>query len=890
MNERSFAVFLMLMVLLVACGGGGGSSNPAPEPAPTPPPPPVEEPVGFSISGTVNVSPNLDVDSDTNNPESPPTANDTVATAQPISNPATLGGYVSVPGAGESGAVQVNGDIDDYFRVELLGGQTVTLLVADFEQADADLYLYNLEGEILDSSIETGQLESLDIPADGTYVVNVFAFEGATNYVLAIGSSNAPGIAATAASRAKIVPWQAVVKHRDPDSADGVTALQESLDRRMGLRQRVGPRQSGPQAGGRQRRRLMTMEQASLTQQQRANRLGRAKDKRSQWRNPRLQARWETLVTIKTLRHDPDIASAEPNYLVHALATPDDEAYPFQWHYPLINLPAAWDLTTGDPGVTVAVIDTGILRNHPDLAGQLLPGYDFISDPRRARDGTGIDPDPEDAGDGGELGSSSFHGTHVSGTVAAASDNGIGVAGVAWNARIMPLRVLGLDGGTTYDVDQAIRYAAGLANDSGTLPATRADIINLSLGGPPFSQPTQALFDEVREAGVIVVAAAGNEASNAPSYPASYSGVISVSAVDSQRQATAYSNFGSRIDIAAPGGNNGVDLNGDGYPDGVLSTGGAVSDSGSINFVYSFLNGTSMASPHVAGVLALMKSVNPELTPADIDALLSQGELTDDLGAPGRDNRFGHGLINAQRAVVAALNAAGKPPAENPRLGASSALLNFGSAAETLDLVLQNNGRGELALQDISSSENWVEISASDVDDSGLGTYQVKIDRNTLPAGLYSAEISAVSNINTVVVDVLISVIDEATGGDVGLVYLLLVDTETQEVVAQFDALASAGIYTYRFEDIPTGSYEFFAGTDADNDLFICDAGEACGAYLTIDQPVRIELSSNREGIEFPLEYRVNIPTLSSLSESSANGAASGVRPVIRRAQKPLLQ
>ena len=219
MNKCSFAVFLMLMVLLVACGGGGGGGSSNPAPAPAPPPPPVEEPVGFSISGTVTVSPNLGVDSDTNNPESPLTANDTVATAQPISNPATLGGYVSVPGAGESGAVQVNGDIDDYFRVELLGGQTVTLLVADFEQADADLYLYNLEGEILDSSIETGQLESLDIPADGTYVVNVFAFEGATNYVLAIGSSNTSGTATASTPRTKIVPWQANRQGQGSDRA-----------------------------------------------------------------------------------------------------------------------------------------------------------------------------------------------------------------------------------------------------------------------------------------------------------------------------------------------------------------------------------------------------------------------------------------------------------------------------------------------------------------------------------------------------------------------------------------------------------------------------------------------------------------------------------------------
>jgi serine protease len=248
-----------------------------------------------------------------------------------------------------------------------------------------------------------------------------------------------------------------------------------------------------------------------------------------------------------------------------------------------------------------------------------------------------------------------------------------------------------------------VRYAAGLANDSGTVPERPAQIINLSLGGAPFSQATQALFDEVRAAGVLVVAAAGNQASAAPVYPAAYNGVISVSAVDAQRRLAPYSSTGPGIDVAAPGGNNSVDLNGDGYPDGVLSTGGTVGNNG-INFAYTFANGTSMASPHVAGVLALMKSVNAQLTPADIDAMLAAGELSDDLGAPGRDDQFGHGMINAQRSVLAALQAGGTTPADNPRLVASASALNFGRDTTSLTLILRNgeNQRLALALGDLA--------------------------------------------------------------------------------------------------------------------------------------------------------------------------------------------
>jgi serine protease len=878
---------MTLVLLFAGCGGGGSSSgggNTAPvTPQPEPTPPPVTAPSEFSISGTVSVSANLAADSDTNNPEAPVISNNSLATAQTISNPSTIGGYVNQPGQGEPGALLTNGDTDDYFKIELLAGQTITLLVANFEQADADLYLYDANGQVVDFSVELGQVESLIIPADGTYTANVFAFSGATNYALAVGSSTSVTStlrgAANAMSADKIIPWQAVILSQADTQAPNIALTQSTLDARIGMRARTrNPGARGYGVGQRQRTQLRRLHQSAITEQQQLNRLGTAYSKKNQILDLQVQAGWETLITIKSLKADPQVITAEPNYRVHAMNTPNDQAYPSQWHYPLISLPAAWDLTTGQPEVIVAVIDTGILARHPDLAGQLVDGYDFIADPDQARDGTGIDPNPEDEGDGADLGNSSFHGTHVSGTIAAASNNSIGVAGVAWGVKIMPLRVLGVDGGTSYDVDQAVRYAAGLANDSGTVPDQRADIINMSLGGSGFSPSTAALINEVTQSGVIIVAAAGNEATDAPGYPASYDGVISVSAVDSQRRAAPYSNFGSRIDIAAPGGDNGIDINGDGYPDGVLSTGGSVATSGTINFVYSFLNGTSMASPHVAGVMALMKSVNPDLTAADIDVLLEGGDLSDDLGATGRDNVFGHGLINAQRAVVAALSAAGSPPAQNPRIGASSTVLSFGSAGQSLSLALQNSGLGDLGPVAITVSEDWVQLRPESVNKNGIGSYLVTVDRANLTGGIYNAKISAVSRVNTVEIDILVSVVDETTGGDVGLVYILLINEENQEVAGQFVASATSGLYPYRFNNIAPGTYEIFAGTDADNDLLICDAGEACGAYLTTDQPIFIELQSDVAGIEFPAEYRVAIPNISSVSDAPKEATQRGIR------------
>lgn len=900
-NRFSQLIVTALATLLAGCGGGGGSGgsssttpdNPAPSPTPTATPSPTPPPSAlFSLSGTVTVSDSQAVDGDTNDPASRVTPNDSVDTAQALANPITLGGYVNEPGTGAAGRSMLLGDNDDYFRVELLAGQRVTLLVADYQQADADLYLLNTDGEVLEHSIESGEIETLTIPLDDTYIVNVYAYLGATNYILAIGNQNsaagvpvagnpAAGVPAAGAPVAStpaasqqhhnIVPWQAVIKyhanveleaettadtniHAQADSGHE-TATTIHSTRARALRQRMEQR-----GGGRGRARLMALRQQALGVSD-DDWLGKAADKKALIKDPLLQARWETLIAIKSLRQDPEIEYAEPNYEVGTRASPNDEAYPFQWHYPLIDLPSAWDTTTGDPGVIVAVVDTGILANHPDLRGQTVSGYDFVSSISNASDGDGIDPDPEDPGNSLDPGSSSFHGTHVSGTVAAAGNNGLGVAGVAYSSRIMPLRALGADGsGTSYDVAQSVRFAAGLSNDSGTVPVQRADIINLSLSGGPFTRSGQELYDAVRAAGVTVVSAAGNDASTVPAYPASYQHVISVSAVDAQRNISSFSNTGDSIDLAAPGGNNGLDLNGDGYPDGILSTSGSA---GGTDFSYAFLSGTSMAAPHVAGVMALMKSINPALTPADIDALLVRGDLGDDLGSPGRDDRYGYGLINAQRAVLAAMEASGSPPADNPLLSASASTLNFGSSSDSLYLELRNSGLGSLQLLDLEESSSWLELVPEQVDGSGLGLYRVIVDRSGLSSGTYAAEITARSTVNAINIRVLMSVGSGDFTADVGVVYFLLYEDGQELALAQTAAESDGGSYNFKFTGIPPGSYQIYAGSDADNDLFICDSGEACGAWLTTDKPAEIILENDLENLNFPVEYQVSIPTAS---------------------------
>jgi serine protease len=580
--------------------------------------------------------------------------------------------------------------------------------------------------------------------------------------------------------------------------------------------------------------------------------------------DPDEQLKLDTLRAIDALKKRPDVMFAEPNYIRRTMGEPDDEYYPLQWHYPLIHLPQAWELTTGSSDVIVAVIDTGILSNHPDIdPSRIVDGYDFISNLSISLDGDGIDDNPEDPGDDLE-GRSSFHGTHVAGTIGAATNNAIGVAGVTWGGKIMPLRALGNGGGLASDIREAIKYAAGLPNSSGIElpPSRRANIINMSLGGGSRSDLDQQAIDDARKAGVIIIAAAGNFASNAPMYPAAYDGVISVSAVGADKQLAPYSNYGATIDIAAPGGNMSRDYDGDGRLDGVWSTGGNDA-SGFIQLVYNLKQGTSMAAPHVAGVVALMKSLYPALTPALLDVWLRDEEnqpLVEDLGPAGRDNSYGYGLIDAFQAVITAQRAeSGEFPTF---LYVSPLSLNFGTSNESLDLTAENFGSTNLAYVTITEVEDepWLEIDGSFDDETQTGTYVVTVDRENLPDGPYAATIILESDVNSVEVSVNMQK-GVPTGGDAGYHYVLLLDPDTFVTVAQYDVPAPVnGIYPFSLS-APAGEYILFAGTDSDNDYSVGDPGESAGAYVSMDQPRVIRLNRDRTGYNFTTSFNLNLPT-----------------------------
>ena len=805
----------------------------------------------YSLSGTVTAASNTAIDSDVNDPNAPYAPNDTAEQAQIIPTPVTIGGYVNKPQTGDDGRSFLSGDVNDVFRVDLLTGEQIILnIAAQILEADLDLYLYDAASlNLIDSAVDwIARTESLVAPQAGTYLIQVITELGASNYTLTIGQAQGNGGKLSEHRlSADFVPGEVMIEFNDADmiSAQRVEPLSS-----MGLSQI---------AGGPGRERLFKIQQDLFGSESLQSLSPAGQPKNSLLAGSSMDAstckKLNTLLKIKALRSRPELAAADPNFIHRAFTTPNDEYYPLQWHYPLINLPEAWEISTGSQDVTVAVVDTGVIMNHPDLIGKITSdGYDFISDPDRAMDGDGIDANPNDPGDASQSGSS-FHGTHVSGTVAAASNSGIGVSGVAWNSRIMAIRALGKGStGSTYDILQGIRYAAGLANDSGTTPSSPADIINLSLGGGSFSQVEQNVLAQARNAGIIIVAAAGNSAEEAPSYPAAYDGVISVSAVDINATLAPYSNFGPTIDVAAPGGDFSTDLNADGYVDGVLSTGGDDS-SGIVQNVYTFYQGTSMAAPHMAGVAALMKSVRPSLTPDDLEGFLQSGEIVRDIGAAGRDDFYGYGLIDARKAVLAARD--GSVPT---LLSVSPATLSLGSIISNVTITASRVGSDELSIINVTDDADWLTISTADTDANGLGTYTVTVDRRGLSDGIYNAVITFVSSENTVDVSVNMRISSTGLAPDAGFHYVLLVDNQTDETAAQVLVDGQDGSYAYQFTNIEPGTYRVYAGTDSDNDFEIGDAGEAIGAYLSTDQPTVLSIDSNRTGLDFVTEFKINIP------------------------------
>ena len=346
---------------------------------------------------------------------------------------------------------------------------------------------------------------------------------------------------------------------------------------------------------------------------------------------------------IQELSKTPGVRAVSENKIKKLAVTPNDAFLSQQWHLQTweseygINAESAWDETTGSNDVTVAVLDTGKI-DHPDLTGKWLPGYDFVQN----------DTDPTDPGN------SSWHGTAIAGVVAGATNNTLGISGINWNSKIIPIRVGTGAGANDDDIIAGIYWAAGLpVSGTATVNEYPAQIINISwIGTSTCSTAYQDAINAAEAAGSLVVVAAGNGDDNYDPMdadnesPANCQKVLTVSASNESGTKTSWANYGDVVDVMAPGEN-------------ILTTSCSTSDSCGSNYAYAAVNGTSFAAPIVAGVASLMLSVNPALTPSELETLIMESVNTpgydyycDDLGY-----NCGTGIIDASEAVQNAIGA-----------------------------------------------------------------------------------------------------------------------------------------------------------------------------------------------------------------------------------------
>lgn len=862
---------LLSSLMLASCGGSssGNSSNDSNDGG--------SGSTTYTLSGTLSAEAATAVDSDTNDIYATYSGNNTLATAQAISNLVTIQGFASAEATGGllSGNTALerfanSADPDDFYSVSLQAGQTISLEVSDYSSSgsslypgDLDLYLLSSTGDEVDYSNTYNQYETITVPEDGDYYVVVNAYKGVSRYVLRLEAANS---SSTVTRHDDFVSGQMLVGTDSTAAAlsqgyrigskDGSVATINSIHQTSPLRPA-----------------LITV--SDMVSSARVAMAASSATPRQQWLadlatlKGNAAGKISTLLAIKDMAQETGVTYAEPNFIRKPLLTPNDAFYNKQWDLDTISLPQAWELTTGTPAdgsqIVVAVVDTGVFLSHPDLSGQLLSGYDFVSQTDMSNDGDGIDNNSDDPGDSSQRGLSSWHGTHVAGTIGAASNNSTGVTGIAWGVKILPVRALGIGGGTTYDILQGMYYAAGMDNDSGTVPAQKADIINLSLGAYSSSSAEQAAVTEIYNNGVMIVAAAGNDATSRKTYPAAYEHVIAVSATTYADALASYSNYGTYIDIAAPGGDTTQDLDGDGAGDGILST--LVTDaSGTRKATYKYYEGTSMAAPHVAGVLALMKAANPELTPAQADALIANGDLSDDLGSSGWDNSFGYGRINALKAVTAALNLAGGNTELPVVLQSSPNQLTFGYASsDSLNFTLSNAGGGAPSITSMTNTADWLTVTASDINSNGFGTYSASVNRTGLNDGSYSDSIEVATDDGTSLqINVSMTIGSSSTAsGELTRQYVLIYDYTSGDYVNGVMA-NNNGDYSI---DVPDGTYVIYAGSDIDVDGGICSEGETCGAYPTLSLPTGVTVSAASIS---NLDFNVAIQSASNNSFSQA--------------------
>ena len=724
-----------------------------------------------------------------------------------------------------------NFDTEDWYKVTAAPNLTVTLqnegliyedlpdnpgsfYCCEYDSMDLDLLLYNEDGSLAnysytDSSTSTRKIIAL--PDSGTFYAVVKANSGHAKYVLTFGS-NVEG-----ASAAYFNPNDNFAKDRFisyipfgpefvsngnetypidiyPDSDIATKFIQSDQDDRKGLR------------------RFNLSVESEFKRLFGESHLDNIQDNPEQ---VEYLKHWKVLQHYKELHPrlnlELDLKAKLTNFT-------RDPRWNLQWNLQQIGLETALTaIGQGTKDVAVAVLDGGgpLADSTADSTSAFLPGgFDFVD----------FDNDPTDP-----QSSSGSHGTHVGSTIAALNDgnniNGFGIG-------VVSMRVMGTSGtGFTSDIIQGLLFAGGLPNSTGSVyqGTTPIKAMNLSLGstGGGCSSSYQGVFNDLYDRNISVVSSSGNAAQEAPGaygYPASCENVISVGATAATGLRAYYSTYNDAVDIAAPGGDVGADVNADGYSDGVLAF-----DS---NEDLAFYQGTSMASPHVAGAIGILYALVPELLASQVDALIIDGHLVDDIGPEGKDDDYGYGLLNINKAVARIIDEEGLDftyGSINPGTA------NLGLEFNSYDITVTKVGDGELSVASITNDlPSAVTISEIDVDESGFGTYRLTFDRSSLPDGLYRTNTRVTfsnENIQSSVATFQVGPERDRPYVEFISTYLYQVDEVggTISLVFGNDGEMVDGEVAFTAENLPDGQYYFSYFSFIDN--FIRDVGEFEARY-----------------------------------------------------------
>lgn len=820
------SLFLVLLIGAVAgCGGGGGGGGGSSSASSDGQEYGSDGTPRYTISGTIILADTAAVDSDTNDANQPGWAgNDTSATAQSLSTPVQLAGYLNMEGKGVSGKTYTNGDLQDVYKVNLVAGQVVELSFAsNTTDNDVDLALFDVSTGTAATAVgasSTGtSRECITITRDGAYYVVPWIVKGAAMYTLHIGAIGDAADCSNAMGSAQLFNTGRLVAREVETSVSGsAVSLAASNATQLNIPRLVSVPVSAQRMAARALVSLSLADRRDLD-------IGEAID---------------TLRYAKMLMATGAYAYVEPDFRLYPYSgfAPDDPDYASQlWHYSMINLPAAMEAINA-MGVTnrkpiVAVIDYSFDINHPDLADRVVSPFRFAE--------SGVVSGVSNTG--------ATHGTFVSGLAVAAANNarfGIGVASMGlW----MPVQMGSTASDSTtssYYAAQAILYAAGLGNVSGVLPDRKADVINMSWGdGNACAAVFADAISRARANNVLIVASAGNTLTAGKltppivANPANCPGAISVAALDADGNRAGYSGFGPNLTLTAPGGT---------AAKGVVSIG----FSGS-NYIIGSGYGTSFSAPQVAGVLALIRYVAPSITPEQVDTLIATGRITDDIGVAGRDDDHGYGLINASKAVAeAAALAAGNTI--SGAVVASPASISLGSTLDSVALTLSLTASSSDVVSSIAASSAAISVTANSGVSAatGLGSYTVKVDRSKLPVGATYATITVTSTGRTFTVPVRVIRLGITSSGvgNYGAILVRATNLATTTSSTQL-VMPVNGRYTWTLSSLRGGTYALSASSDFDNDGNYCEAGEVCGDYPGNGQTLVV--GSKLAGLDFSL-------------------------------------